>query len=331
MGILGRCYLNVNNNEKEKALEFFKKSLEKDQENSLSIVGMALLNVESKSIEETIENLESAKQHEKNNHDIYLFLAKIYEKNKEYNKAINEYNNLLIISPGNHKAILSISILENLMGKYEDARQKLIDLHNINDKDLKVIKTLAKGYMKQKRFDECQRMIDLGLNQDKNNISLMEMSMYCWDKIGDYNKLELACRSTLIIDKKSSKAISFLIKSFQKNQKFKELEKLLDKINSKVKSKGICENSTNNIQTKLDKIAKVIKNEQIEIEKKKSINTSEEDLDCKMVKIQKTVINNPSTEPDSIKFKNIITQEHNNVESLFNLGVHYFKVLIYLK
>ena len=95
LGILGRCYLNVNNNEKEKALEFFKKSLEKDQENSLSIVGMAFLNVESKSIEETIENLEAAKQHEKNNHDIYLFLAKIYEKNKEYNKAINEYKFLL--------------------------------------------------------------------------------------------------------------------------------------------------------------------------------------------------------------------------------------------
>lgn len=228
-------------------------------------------------------------------------------------------------SPNYFQAILSLSSLENIIGKYDKAYEKLKELIKEHGNDILVIINLSKSLLKLKRIDECLKWVDHGLSIDNNNTYLYEIYMECLDKKADYIKLEVVCKNALKIDKKNSKAIAMLIKSYQKNQKIKELESLLEKINSKLKTKNISDDYSKRIQNKLDNIVKTIKIEQFEFEKTKNFVIPEEDIQSKMVKLENSISQN-TNESETARHLDMLKKDSLNKDSIYYLGIHFFKV-----
>jgi len=58
--------------------------------------------------------------------------------------------------------------------------------------------------------------------------------MNCLFKIKDYLKLEKVSKEVLSIDKKDSKALAYYIRDLNKNNKFKELERVIESVKTKL-------------------------------------------------------------------------------------------------
>jgi len=231
----------------------------------------------------------------------------------------------LSFSPNYFQAIISLAALEILIGKYDKAHEKLKELIKEHRNDIIVIMNLSKSLLKLKKLDESLKWVEHGLSIDNNNTYLYEIYMECLDKKADYIKLEIICKNALKIDKKNSKAIAMLIKSYQKNQKIKELESLLEKINSKLKTKNISDDHSKRIQNKLDNIVKTIKIEQFEFEKKKNFIIPEEDIQSKMVKLENSISQN-TNESETARHVEMLKKDSMNKDSKYYLGILFFKV-----
>jgi tetratricopeptide (TPR) repeat protein len=305
---------------------FFNRSITLNKNNIDAVYGLSNVLFEENKFDEAMKFLEEAKKDNPTNINVILLIAQIYERIKEFNKAINEYNYLLSFSPNNFQAILSLSIIENTIGKCDSACERLISLNKEHSNDVKVLMNLSKALLKLKRIDECMKWVEHALTLYNKNTYLYEIYMECLDKKADYNKLETVCRETLRVDKKNAKAIAMLIKSYQKNQKLKELESLLEKINSKLKNKNIQEDYSKKIQNKLDNIVKTTKLEQFEFEKRKKLIIPEEDIQSKMVKLENSVSQN-TNESETARHVDMLKKDSSNKDSIFYLAIVFFKVI----
>ncbi len=297
-----------------------------NKHNNDSVFGLANVFFEENKLDEAMKLLEEAKKADPTNKNIILLIAQLYERLKEFNKAINEYNYLLSFSPNNFQAILSLSVIENTIGKYDSVCERLLTIIKEHNDDIKLLMNLSKALLKLKRIDECMKWVEHALTLDNKNTFLYEIYMECLDKKADYNKLESVCRETLRVDKKNAKAIAMLIKSYHKNQKIKELESLLEKINSKLKNKNIQEDYSKKIQNKLDNIVKTTKLEQFEFEKRKNLVIPEEDIQSKMVKLENSVSQN-TNESETARHMDLLKKDSSNKDSMFYLAIVFFKVI----
>lgn len=144
------------------------------------------------------------------NAQAFFYLANIFHMRGEIGKAIKAFNKVLSLDPSHTDAAISLSVLYNDIGRYEEAKkvfakanervkstdsEGLIADKHVNKKFSNKHYELADLYMSYNRFDEALFEYNKAINLDPENLEIRIKSAKVYAKKGFVEKAKEELRS----------------------------------------------------------------------------------------------------------------------------------------
>lgn len=173
--VLATLYEQTNNN--IKAIDEYLKVLNYDEADALTYLKLANLYVKDGADSSAIETLERAIDKGYTNDDIKEYLAQLYIKAGENEKALN-------LTPVEYTKVKCLLGLE----RFDEAKQKLDDLSKKDSNNAKFLSLMAEYYFSNNKFDEALEYVDKFDKVQQNSPITYQMKALIFEnKKDEYN------------------------------------------------------------------------------------------------------------------------------------------------
>ncbi len=169
--LLSSHYLRQNNH--EKALALLKQGINGKKGDAVLLNSMAAIMLAQSKKAEGIEYYIKAKQADPDYLTTYFNLAILYSAANEHEKALLEYGEVLVKSPGNLKAILNTAALLELKGRDSEALKYYKQA--VETKATEGYLALANFHIKKSENKKAHSVLDDAVKQISRNVDVLEM------------------------------------------------------------------------------------------------------------------------------------------------------------
>jgi tetratricopeptide (TPR) repeat protein len=138
------------------------------------------------------------------------------------------------IDPNNIHASMNAGVLEGKNGNIKTALQYLNKVRSLSPNDFRVYLNIGNVYLKDQNFKSAIQCYKEALQLSPNNLKILKPYIISLSKLEFHKELEEICKLTLSIDKKNPLALACLTRAMKENEKYEKLEKILNRVNSKL-------------------------------------------------------------------------------------------------
>ena len=227
---LGQYYERIQ--EKEKAISFYKKTLEIAPNYSEAITSIGLLHAKNKAIEEAILFAQRANNLNLNDEWTYIFIGEIYRESfirtqdsMLMNKAMTAYEKAFSINPNNPVCMVGLGIGYYALNDYANTKQYLEQAYKLSAYSSDVALNLVEYYVDyEKEYGRSNRMLDTILQQFPNEWYAQALKGQIFAATGEYKKALSYFESALALsdDPYIQKNIAYVYLKLKKEKLAKE-------------------------------------------------------------------------------------------------------------
>lgn len=163
--------IEYNNNNLEKAMEYYKIAIKFNNNNSLAYNNIGNIYKHNKKYNRAVRYYKNAINIEPRNYIPYANLGVVYNEQKKYKDVIKSYNNVIDINPKDYKAFANRGCAYANLEKYKNALLDFMKAIELNPKDYISYNNLAYTLMKLGSLDEALLNIKESIRLDPNNYS----------------------------------------------------------------------------------------------------------------------------------------------------------------
>ena len=230
--------------------------------------------------------------------------------------------------------MINLGILDSIDGDFKSGLIYLTKAKELLPNDPKIFFNIGNIHLKEKNYIKAIENFKNSLNLEPENLKALESLMISQLKIEKWDELISTSRKILQIENTNTKAIALLAKALKENNRYKDLENLLIKLEQKA---DILEQKYKNsndevILSNIKKLKFKIRKKLKDIKKSKLIYhqldvpdevKDHSELSNKNIEMDENE-NNVSLDDPKI-YLNTLKQDESNKEALFNLGVYYYR------
>ncbi|MBD3188713.1 tetratricopeptide repeat protein, partial [Candidatus Bathyarchaeota archaeon] len=217
------------------ALDAFERGIELDPRNTIQFLQIAIIHQEQGDHDEATKYLEKALVLARMENDPLLFrmIGEIFKTMKEYNRAIDAFEDALEIDESDPSAWIDLGLALGNNGRHEDAARAFSKALSRDETNINALFNLGVAFELQGKIDEATRyywkIIDIDVNEKRAWMHLMNL---CEDDDG--NQTFLRELTNKIRDNPSNKVLHYIFARFSEiklenyDQAIKEYKTLLD-------------------------------------------------------------------------------------------------------